>query len=109
MKNQLIKSSIFILTNIFICSIWKKLITLFQETYEDLLAGEPLPALTESALNSGLSVFIILIVLCLFISIPKLKKIYEHSMFTLLIIEIVILTYLSLSLVLPFFKIGHSM
>lgn len=109
MKNQIIKSSIFILTNIFICSIWKKVINLFRDNYNNILEGEPLPSLTEATLNSGLSVFIVLIVVCIMISAPQLRKVYDHCIFTLLIIESVILTFLCLSLVLPFFKIGHNM
>ncbi len=109
MKNQIIKSSIFILINIFLCITWKEIINIFQNNYNQILNGEPIPALTESTLNNGLFVFIILIILCIFISSPKLKKVYDHCLFSILIIETIMITFLALLLFLPFIKIASKL
>ena len=80
-----------------------------REFFNDMLNGEPLPTLTDLSMNFGYTIPIIFLILGFIAFYTKLNKYFEHLIFTLLILEVLILTINNIVHILPYLMAHKSM
>ena len=109
MKNRIIKTAIFIAINLGLSFVLHSIGKIMNHNYNDMLAGEPLPGITELSINHGVTVPFIMILFSIIINMKRLNKHYDHFMYALLAIELFIVVFMMFGFIAPIFFMCQCM